>query len=83
MLWSAGGGWLERGSQFRDQRYQLSGDLLAGGIHVLRLGAIANQLLQRAGSGLHVRGAEVAGHTLERVRKPLGRVGCPSWPRRR
>ena len=39
---------------------------------------LTNQLFQGAGGGLHVRGAELTGHTLEGVRKPLGdRVVLP------
>ena len=53
----------------------MSGSLFSGGLDDLRLGAVANQLFQRAGSGLHVRGAELTGHTLERVRQPLGERG--------
>ena len=77
----AGGGWRERGPQCRDQRDQLSGDLLSGGLDDLRLGALANQLFQSAGSGSHVRGADLTGHTIERMRKPLGE--CVVLPRKR
>src|SRR6185436_6716637 len=70
--WNAGPARIERGPQARHQRRQPGRDLLCRTRDRVRLGAIVNQPLQRAGRSLHRGGADVARHALERVREPLG-----------